>query len=93
MSERPNVYAKISGLATEADWAAWTPAQLQPYFDTAVDCFGPKRLMFGGDWPVSTLATDYPRWVETVLWATESCSETERQRLFRETAAGFYRLS
>jgi L-fuconolactonase len=49
--------------------------------------------MFGGDWPVSTLATDYPRWVETVLWATESCSETERRRLFRETAAGFYRLS
>ena len=49
--------------------------------------------MFGGDWPVSTLATDYPRWVETVLWATGSCGRAEHRRLFRETAAEFYRLS
>jgi L-fuconolactonase len=89
----PNVWCKLSGMATEADHDNWNRDDLRPYIDHVVDCFGFERLMFGGDWPVSTLATGYPRWVETVLWATGSCSETERRRLFRETAAGFYRLS
>jgi L-fuconolactonase len=48
--------------------------------------------MFGGDWPVSTLATDYARWVETVLWATKTCSDTERRCLMGGTAAAFYQL-
>ena len=52
----PNVWCKLSGLATEADHAKWTPAQLRPYLEHALACFGPDRLMFGGDWPVSTPA-------------------------------------
>ena len=92
MAELPNVWCKLSGMATEADHQAWTRDDLRPYMDHVVECFGFDRLMFGGDWPVSTLATDYPRWIDTVLWATGSCSEAERRRLFRETAAGFYRL-
>jgi L-fuconolactonase len=92
MAELPNVWCKLSGMATEADHQAWTREDLRPYIDHVVECFGFDRLMFGGDWPVSTLATDYPRWVDTVLWATDSCSESERRQLFRDTAAGFYRL-
>jgi L-fuconolactonase len=80
-------------MATEANHETWSREDLRPYIDHIIDCFGFCRLMFGGDWPVSTLATDYPRWVETVLWATASCSEAEHRRLFCETAAGFYRLS
>jgi L-fuconolactonase len=89
----PNVWCKLSGMVTEADHEAWSRDDLLPYIDHVVECFGFDRLMFGSDWPVSTLATDYPRWVETVLWATKSCSKTEHRRLFRETAAEFYRLS
>ncbi|GEO36705.1 amidohydrolase [Skermanella aerolata] len=92
MAELPNVWCKLSGMATEADHQNWTRDDLRPYIDHVVECFGFDRLMFGGDWPVSTLATDYPRWVDTVLWATGSCSEIERRQLFRDTAAGFYRL-
>jgi L-fuconolactonase len=93
LSALPNVWCKLSGMATEADHEAWSRKDLRPYIDHAVESFGFSRLMFGGDWPVSTLATDYPRWVETVLWAIASRTEAEHRRLFRETAAEFYRLS
>jgi L-fuconolactonase len=92
LSELPNVWCKLSGMATEADHEAWSREDLQPYIDHVAESFGFSRLMFGGDWPVSTLATDYPRWVETVLWATASRTEAEQRQLFHETAAEFYLL-
>ena len=54
-----NVTCKVSGLVTEADWTSWGRGDLAPYIDTAVELFGPDRLMFGSDWPVCTLAADY----------------------------------
>ena len=57
LAQRPNVYCKVSGMVTEADWGAWTENQLIPYFDTVFSAFGPKRLMFGSDWPMCLLAT------------------------------------
>ena len=55
----PHVSVKLSGLVTEADWAAWTPADLRPYIDVVIRAFGEERVMFGSDWPVCTLAADY----------------------------------
>lgn len=57
----PNVFCKISGMVTEADWVGWQPADLAPYLDVVCDAFGPERLMIGSDWPVCTLAGDYAR--------------------------------
>jgi len=54
----PNTVAKLSGLVTEAG-PGWTPATLQPYVETALDLFGPDRLMFGSDWPVCELVAGY----------------------------------
>ena len=88
----PNVWCKLSGLATEADWAKWTPADLRPYIDHVMECFGPKRVMFGGDWPVSTQATSYPRWVATVDEALRGCSPEELQQIFVRNAETFYRI-
>jgi L-fucono-1,5-lactonase len=62
----PNVYAKVSGLNTAADWSTWSAADLKPYIDFAMEQFGAERLMFGSDWPVCMLAGDYGRvWSET----------------------------
>jgi L-fuconolactonase len=58
---RPNVLCKLSGLATEADWKAWKPADLRPYFEEALALFTPARCLFGSDWPVCELAGDYAR--------------------------------
>ena len=88
----PNVGCKISGLTTEADPANWQASDLRPYLDHARDCFGPDRILFGGDWPVSTLATSYSRWVEVIENWASGAPETERRRLFHDNAVAFYRL-
>src|SRR5262249_17146103 len=63
----PNVMAKLSGLVTEADWQQWTPEQIRPYLDFALECFGPDRLMIGSDWPVCTLAGAYDATMAVVV--------------------------
>jgi L-fuconolactonase len=88
----PNVSCKLSGLVTEADLNNWTPADLQPYIDQALATFGPERIMFGGDWPVSELATTYQDWVETAESALESLSEEDKYKIFYQSAVQFYRL-
>ena len=72
---------------------AWTREQLRPYIDHVVECFGFDRVMYGGDWPVSSLAAKYPDWVAGLDWATAGSSEEEPQKLYRRNAIGFYRLT
>jgi len=92
LAERENVSCKISGMATEADWDGWSYEQMRPYFDAVLESFGPKRLMFGTDWPVCLVATEYARWVETVeRWASR-LAEDERQRIWGGTAVEVYGL-
>jgi L-fuconolactonase len=92
LSALPNVYCKISGLTTEADWKHWRPADLKYYFDWALECFGFDRLMFGSDWPVATLATDYQRWLETVQEFFSFAPATDQVKLFQTNAERIYRV-
>jgi L-fuconolactonase len=92
LASMPNVWCKLSGLATEADHANWTAADLRPYIEHVINCFGFDRVVFGGDWPVSTQATDYPRWVATVDDSLKGASADELQRLYVRNAEAFYRL-
>jgi len=62
----PNVFCKMSGLVTEADWKHWTPEQITPYLDVAFESFGSDRLMIGSDWPVCLVAASYRRVVDVV---------------------------
>jgi L-fuconolactonase len=92
LARRENVYCKLSGMVTEAGWNTWTENDLRPFIDTVLECFGPRRLMFGSDWPVSLLACSYQKWIETVERSTASLSVSERDRLFGGTAKEAYRL-
>lgn len=92
LAKRENVYCKISGMVTEADWHSWTPRQLRSYFDMALGAFGPERLMFGSDWPVLTLASEYRQWVETFLALIADLSPPEQERICHGTARAAYRL-
>jgi L-fuconolactonase len=92
LSRMENVDCKLSGLVTEADHAAWKASDLRPYIDHVVDCFGFDRVMFGGDWPVSTQATDYPRWVATLDDALRGCSPEEMRKVYVRNAESFYRV-
>ena len=88
----PNVWCKMSGLVTEADHQHWTPDDLKPYIDHVLDCFGFARTLYGGDWPVSYQATEYPRWVAALEEAVQGCTAEELRQLFRDNAIAFYRL-
>lgn len=92
LARQPNVSAKLSGLATEADWSSWTPQDLRPAVSHAVDVFGPDRLMFGSDWPVCLLATTYQRWIDTLSGLLADCDEQQRDAIWRRTAQRVYRL-
>ncbi|MCW2863570.1 MAG: hypothetical protein JWP48_5278 [Actinoallomurus sp.] len=91
-AEHPDVYAKVSGMNTAADPATWTAQDLRPYVDHALEVFGPERLMFGGDWPVATLAGDYAKvWKETGA-LLRGLSQEDRDLVLGGTAARFYRI-
>ena len=92
LARRPNVYCKVSGMVTEADWKTWSEEQLRPYFDVVLEAFGPKRLMFGTDWPVCLAASDYARWVDVVRKFAAGLSSDEQDWLFGRTAVQAYRL-
>ena len=88
LAQRPNVFCKLSGMVTEADYRQWTATQLQPYFDVVLTAFGPQRLMFGSDWPVCLLAVEYGRWARLV----STLSVAEQERIMGETAVEIYQL-
>lgn len=90
---RPNVYCKISGLVTEANWQTWSEDSLQPYLDVCVEAFGTKRLMAGSDWPVCTVAASYTRWWNVLTHYFAGFSESENRRIFGENAVEFYNLN
>jgi L-fuconolactonase len=88
----PNVYCKLSGMVTEADWGNWEAADLRPYVDIAIDAFGPDRCMFGSDWPVCELAASYAEVVAAIRELLEPLSPSEQASIFGDTATSFYRL-
>jgi len=93
LAELPNVYAKLSGLVTEASWNAWRPWDLHPFIDTAIDLFGPQRLMFGSDWPVCLLAASYEQVFDAISDNLATLSAAEREEIFSGTAIRAYRLA
>jgi L-fuconolactonase len=88
----PNVSCKISGMVTEADWKHWKPEHFKPYLDTVVDAFGPKRIVFGSDWPVCLVAAAYEQVLAIVEDYFSTFSADERAAFFGGNAAEFYDL-
>ena len=89
----PHVSCKISGVATEADHAAWREDDLRRYIDHAIECFGFDRVMFGGDWPVATQAIGYQAWVSLLDRALAGVAAEDRDKFWRGNAARIYRLA
>jgi L-fuconolactonase len=88
-----NVYCKISGMVTEADWTNWKQADFIPFMDVVAEAFGQDRIMFGSDWPVSLLAASYDEVVGIVEEYFSSFTNDEQHKFFSLNAAKFYNLS
>lgn len=92
MARRAHVFCKISGLVTEADPQHWTQEELRPYFDVALEAFGPERLMIGTDWPVLTLGCTYAEWWRIVESWIAPLSESEQAQILGGAACRVYQL-
>ncbi len=87
-----HVLCKLSGLVTEAAWQGWKRADFTPYLEVALETFGPKRLMIGSDWPVCTLAADYPDTIGIVREFLAPLAAAEREAILGGNAIRFYAL-
>ena len=92
LAKRPNVACKFSGLVTEADHASWTDVQIERVFDITLEAFGPKRLLFGSDWPVCLVASGYRRWVSLVRKVVARLTPAEQADVLGGNAVRIYRL-
>jgi L-fuconolactonase len=87
-----NVYCKISGMVTEADYSNWSYEQLQPYMDWVFEHFGAERLMFGSDWPVCLVAAEYEKVKNIAATYVEKLSTAEQDQFWWRSASEFYSL-
>jgi L-fuconolactonase len=92
IAQYPNLYCKISGMATEAHWDTWTMDTLKPYIDTVVEAFGTERIMFGSDWPVCLVASSYEKWLKGLQNYFNTFSISEQEAFFANNAINFYKL-
>jgi L-fuconolactonase len=92
LTGHPNMYCKVSGMVTEADWKNWKPENFRPYLDVIFDSFGPEKIMFGSDWPVCTLAASYEQVLEIVINYIQQFPPAEQQKIMGENARNFYNL-
>ena len=92
IASSPNVYCKLSGLVTEADWHNWRESDFKPYLDVVFEAFGPDRLMFGSDWPVCLLAGTYESVKAVVAGFIHQLPITQQEKVFGANATRFYGL-
>ena len=93
LARRENVSCKLSGMVTEAPDFVWDQQLLTPYLETALEAFGPNRLLVGSDWPVSLLGTDYGKWIDTVNSALNELSLDEQAAIWGKNAQRIYKLA
>lgn len=87
-----SMHCKVSGMVTEADPKHWTASDLRPYVQHVLHSFGPKRLMFGSDWPVCRLVTGWKQVLAACTQALGALPPADYARVMGGTAVGFYRL-
>jgi L-fucono-1,5-lactonase len=92
LAQFSNVFCKLSGLVTEADWKNWKPKHITPYLEIALECFGPKRLMVGSDWPVCEVAAPYSEVINLIVEHFSKYSDDVRDAVLGGNAQRFWRL-
>ncbi len=93
LASQENLYCKMSGLVTEADWGTWTYEEIEPYLDVAFNAFGAERLMFGSDWPVCNLAGGYENVYRLMEKYISKLSASEQAQVWGLTASNFYGIN
>ncbi len=90
IAKYPNLSVKLSGMVTEADHLHWNSQVMEPYWNVVAEAFGTDRILYGSDWPVIRLASDYARWVETVSRWLEVYPTSDQEKIWGENAQRVY---
>jgi L-fuconolactonase len=90
LSQRQNVFCKFSGLITQIPSPIWDVELVRPYYETVLEAFGSNRLMFGSDWPVCLLRTDYSQWLAVTKELSKGLCESDSEAFFSKTASSVY---
>lgn len=90
LANLPNVYCKLSGMVTEADWVEWQPEDIFPYIDVIMNAFGAGRVMIGSDWPVCLVAGSYSRVISVVNAYINELTATEQDAILGDNCERFY---
>ncbi len=90
LARHPNLWCKVSGLVTEADWQHGRPDQFVPYLDVVFEAFGPERVVYGSDWPVCLLAAAYAAQKDLLDNHLSTFSPTEQQQFWGTNGTSFY---
>ncbi|MBP1677224.1 MAG: amidohydrolase 2 [Bacteroidetes bacterium] len=92
LGKHPNLYCKVSGMVTEADWNNWSPENIKPYLDVVFEAFGPNRIMIGSDWPVCLVAGKYAKVMGVVTDYIARLSESEKAKVLGGNALSAYKI-
>jgi len=92
LAKADNVFCKLSGMVTEANWNSWKQEDFVPYMETLLGIFGPNRLLFGSDWPVCIVAAKYEQVLGIVTNFIHSLSQVEQAHIMGQNAIDFYNL-
>ncbi len=92
LARHPNLYCKVSGLVTEANWQGWKPGDFKPYLDVVFEAFGSGRVVYGSDWPVCLLAADYAEQKALLEKYLTTFSPSEQVAFWGDNGAGFYSI-
>ena len=92
LARHENVWCKISGMVTEADWENWVLTDFKPYLDVIFESFGINRVMYGSDWPVCNVAGGYLQMLSVVKNYTSKLSADEQEKFWGSNAMEFYKL-
>lgn len=92
IAEEENVFCKVSGLVTEADFKNWKPSDFLPYLEVVFDAFGEDRVLYGSDWPVCLLAASYEKVYQLIDDYTIEHSADARRKFFGDNAARIYNI-
>ena len=92
LAENPNIYCKLSGMTTEADYQKWTYDDLYPYMEIVAEYFGTDRICFGSDWPVCLVAGSYNTTYAVVEKFCQQVTQKEKEKLFGLNTKELYKL-
>lgn len=92
LAQFPNIFCKVSGMVTEADWKNWTPENIKPYLDVIFKAFGPERIMIGSDWPVCLVAGEYAKVMGVVTSYIANLTEQDKANVLGINAINAYKI-